>query len=173
VSPESATIWAGIISGIIGGGLAVIAALLAVHLGISKLEQTEIRRLRVECITNLYGLRFVTSEAPARPEDVARYMFELNRAVTLFADDTDTLNELRDFYESVKSKRADATDRMITLIKKMSATTALRVENLSDADVRAIFLLPMPPPPFVPAGFIVQQPSAPAVPGPIPPNAPR
>jgi hypothetical protein len=142
MSAETAAIWSGILSGTICGVLAIVGALAAVLKGIRDLEKNEIRRHRVECITSLYGLRFILSEGYSpRPEDVARFMFEINRAGALFAEDAAVLNGLRDFYESARSKNSDATDRLITLIKDMAQNTRLAIRNLSDADVRNTFML--------------------------------
>ncbi len=138
-----ATILAGVISGVLGGTLAIIGAILAVRKGVRDLERTEIRRLRVECITNLYGLRYaITDGFAARPDDQARFMFEMNRAGALFADDVEILRELRDFYEEVRAKKVDATARLIGLIKKMGRKTSLNVHELGDSDVRSTFTLP-------------------------------
>lgn len=115
---ESATIWAAVISGALAGGLAIIGAILAVRKGVRDLEQTEIRRQRVLCISNLYGLRYAITEGfAARPEDQAHFMYEINRAGALFADDPSILSDLRDFYDEVSSKaQKDATPRLIALI---------------------------------------------------------
>lgn len=143
MSVELATIIAGIISGALGGTLAIIGAVLAVQKGVRDLEGTEIRRLRVECITNLYGLRYaITDGFAARAEDQARFMFEINRAGALFADDVEILRELRDFYEEVRAKKADATARLVVLIKKMGRKTSLNLHELGDSDVRSTFTLP-------------------------------
>ncbi len=145
MSAESAAIWSGVLSGLICGAMAIVGALAAVLKGIRDLEKTEIRRQRVECITTLYGLRFVLSEGfSPRTEDVARFMFEINRAGALFGENRECLNCLRDFYESVRMKRVDAIDRMLTLIRIMASGTRLQLGNLSDADVRNTFLLPNP-----------------------------
>lgn len=137
------TIWSGIISGLLGGGLAVLGAWIAVRIGIRDLERTEIRRQRVLCITNLFGLRYaLTAERTARAEDTASFMFEINRAGALFADFPEILNEIRDFYDSTKDKKPDAEARLIKVVKLMGERTLLRVKNLSDADVKKIFMLP-------------------------------
>ena len=136
-------IWSGIISGLLGGGLAITGALLAVSKGVRDLERTEIRRQRVLCITNLFGLRYaITEDQNARPDDKARFMFEINRAGALFADYPEILNEIRDFYESTRNKKPDAETRLIRVVKQMGEQTLLKVKNLSDADVKNIFMLP-------------------------------
>jgi hypothetical protein len=146
MTAEIANILAGVISGVIGGGLAILGALLAVRKGVRDLEENEIRQQRVTCIANLYGLRFALSpELSARPEDQARFMFEINRAGALFADDPEILNGIRDFHDAVRSKKdpTEATNRFITLIRKMGQQTRLHVQTLSDADVKSTFLLPV------------------------------
>jgi len=89
MTPETATIVGGVVSGILGGGLAVGGALWAVGRGIRNLEDAEIRRNRVSCVTNIYGLCPIFSSTPAkdppRTEDVAAFSFEINRAKLLFA----------------------------------------------------------------------------------------
>ena len=102
MSPQTATILEGVISGLLGGGLSVLAVLW----GVRNLEKTEIRRERVSCITNLYGLRYALSDGfSARAEDQAHFMFEMNRAGALFAHDHEILNDIRDFYEVVRTKK--------------------------------------------------------------------
>jgi hypothetical protein len=146
MSAETAAMWSGILSGAICGGSAIVGAIWAVRKGLRELEETEIRRQRVECITSMYGLRFVLSDPSAgfspRPEDVARFMFEFNRAGALFAKDGEVLNGLRDFYESVRTKTGDPTSQLIALIKNMARNTRLEIGTLSDTDVKNIFTLP-------------------------------
>ncbi len=150
MSIEAVTIFAGALGGLICGGLTFFGAFYAVKKGIEDLELSEIRRIRVECITSLYGLRFaITDGFSARPEDLSRFMFEMNRAGALFADDEDTLNGLRDFYDSVAKKKPDATTRLMAMIKSMGKQTSLKLNRLSDADVASTFTLPA-------AGIIVQ-----------------
>ena len=75
--PSIATIAAGILCGLIGGALAFFGAILAVKLGVKDLEATELRRQKLDCIVNLYGLRYVLSPEPVqRDEDRTRFMFE-------------------------------------------------------------------------------------------------
>lgn len=77
MSSEAAASWSGISSGAICGGLAIAGAIAAVLKGVRDLEETEIRRLRVEeCMTCLYGMRFAPGDrsrsfSPQR-EDVSR-----------------------------------------------------------------------------------------------------
>jgi hypothetical protein len=119
------------------------------------LEDTEIRRQRVSCIINLYGLRFVLGENGQgfflRADDTAQLMFELNRAGALFANSADVLNDLRDLHDALRAKKVDPTDRLIALLKKMGKQTKLRIDRLGDADVKNTFRLNLPvaPPPVV------------------------
>jgi hypothetical protein len=151
VTSEAATIISGVLSGVFGGGLAVVGAVLAVRWGVRDLEETEIRRQKVNCITSLYGLRFVLGEIAegsfVRIEDLDQFMFEINRAGALFAEQTGILNDLRDFHDVLKTRKVDPTDRLVALLRKMGAQTKLRMDYLSDADVKNVFRLNLPVPP--------------------------
>ena len=148
MNSEAATILAGAISGALGGTLAVFGALRAVRNGIRDLEEVEIRRQRVSCITSLHGLRFILSvrppSVPPRPEDIAAFSFEINKAGLLFADDMDILKDLRDFREAVINN-VDATALWVRLIRKMGAQTRLHVEGLSDSDLTNAFYVQTKP----------------------------
>ena len=79
-----AAIVAGVLSGLLGGGIAAWGAWYAVKTGVSDLEATERRRQKISCVINLYGLRYVLSPDPVqRDEDRTRFMFEIGRAGAL------------------------------------------------------------------------------------------
>jgi hypothetical protein len=144
---EVATILAGVISGGVGGSLAVVGALWAVRRGIRDLEDVEIRRHRVTCITNLYALRHILGVRPPAPppraEDAAAFAFELNRAGLLFANNQRVLNDLRDFHDLI-TKNVDATPQLLALLKHMAEQTRLDVSGLSDADIRNVLNVSVP-----------------------------
>jgi len=76
----------GILSGVIGGVLSIDRSNRGGYMGIRKLEESEIRKQKVDCIVNLYGLRYVMVEGHAHSaEDRSRLAFEMNRAGVLFA----------------------------------------------------------------------------------------
>ena len=111
-------------------------------MGIRKLEESEIRKQKVECIINLYGLRFVMVEGHDHSaEDRSRLAFEMNRAGVLFAEDSEVQKNIRDY-------KAKATnDVLIALIHNMGKTTKLRTDQLSNADIESVFLAKVPGPP--------------------------
>lgn len=141
MTAETATILEGIISGVLGGSLAVVGALWAVHNGIRDLEDVEIRRHRVTCITNMYALRYIFGvmppAGPPRAEDAAAFAFEINRAGLLFADTPGILNDLRDLHDAINKNR-EASPQFLALIKHMAAQTRLHLDQLSDADLKNV-----------------------------------
>lgn len=62
-------------------------------------------------------------------------MFEMNRIPMLWSDDAATLKDLRDFYAERNN------DRLLKLLRSMSKKTKFQLENLSDTDIRNIFLV--------------------------------
>jgi len=164
-----ATILSGIFCGLIGGALAFLGAKRAVKEGVRDLEETEIRRQKLDCILNLYGLRYVLGQGPCcRDEDRTRFMFEISRASALFAEDVEVQKGMRDFHAGIKrdDPEAQRTDRLISLIKQMSESARCPIQALSDTDVRNIFLLPLQNP--LGAPVIIQQ--VPQNPGHPPPG---
>ena len=124
---------AGLIGAIIGGLLAYRGAIYAVNRASQDLEQSEIRRLKVECITALTGLRWVISDMPIKPvEYKARLMFELNRIPALWANEPEVLINLRDF------QTYGGNDRFVVLVRSLGSSTKLSIESLSDSDLRTI-----------------------------------
>lgn len=112
-----------------------------------QLEQTEIRRQKVECIVALFGLRFVLGNNPAFPEFRAQFMYALNKIAVLWADDANVLKNLRDFYGSVQQANQsvgtghDANQRLVILIRSLGTTTKLPLESIGDKDITDIFML--------------------------------
>jgi hypothetical protein len=144
MTADVATILEGIISGGIGGSLAVIGALWAVRNGIRDLEDVEIRRHRVTCVTNLYALCPIFSNKPPgalpREQDVAAFSFEINRAKVLFAGTPSVTNDIRDLHLTL-SKNMDAGPQFFSLIKHMGEQTRLHLNQLSDADLTTVLNL--------------------------------
>ncbi len=141
MTAQAATILEGIISGGLGGTLAVIGALWAVRHGIGDLEDVEIRRHRVTCVTNLYALCPIFSNKPQgipREQDVAAFSFEINRAKLLFADTTSVTNDIRDLHLTL-NKNVDAGPQFFALIRHMGEQTRLHLDHLSDADLTTVF----------------------------------
>ena len=177
----TATIIAGVLSGLIGGTIAAWGAWYAVKVGIKAgvkdLEETELRRQRIACVINLYGLRYVLSAGPVqvqRDEDRTQFMFEMGRAAALFAHDVEIQKKLRDFYAAVQAtpkpedlSHAAASERstnlLVGIIKEMSRSVNFPIQNLSDTDVRATFTLPLVNPmggPIIINNLQAPQPSA-------------
>jgi len=192
-----AAIVAGILCGLLSGGIAAWGAWYAVRTGVRDLEATERRRQKISCVINLYGLRYVLSPDPVqRDEDRTRFMFEIGRATALFADNQEVQKRLRDFYSAVQSgnqlKRevtarqqtgnpdpqdagrlqaadANSTGLLVSVIKELSRGANFPVQSLSDSDVRNIFTIGL----SNPAGFstLIMNPQQP--PGSVPPQRTR
>lgn len=135
----------GLIGAVVGGALTVWGSLKTLNMTMSNLERAEIRRMKVECVVNLAGLRFIFSEArpglvpiPADAE-IVKLMFELNRIPILWADDAEVLKAVHDFHAEPTNK-----DRLFAIIRRTANTTSLHTSNLADADINAVFQLSRP-----------------------------
>jgi len=126
--------------------MAIWGSMKSLNMTTANLERAEIRRLRVECVTNLAGLRFLfgdklppgQSPIPADAE-IVKFMFELNRIPILWADDKQVLNSVRSFHAEPTNK-----DRLFAIIRHTARTTSLGEDNLPDADMNAVFQLSRP-----------------------------
>ena len=100
----------------------------------SDLESTEIRRQKVECLVALYGLRRVISHGGGNVPDEfrARFNSEINKVVARWADDSEAMKNFRD-YAAEKTP-----DRLVTLLRRLGASTKLPINMLGDADVRGV-----------------------------------
>jgi hypothetical protein len=114
----------------------------------TNLERAEIRKLRVECVTNLSGLRFVlgevlpTGQIPILTDaDIAKFMFEMNRIPLLWADNPEVLTSVRNYQADTVNK-----DKLFAIIRAAATTTALGVHNLSDVDMNTVLRLSRPTP---------------------------
>ena len=123
-----------IFSAIIGGVLALVGAIWAVREAAKGLENSEIRRQRIDCVSNLVGLRYTITSANISNEDRSSLLFELNRITILWSDNSAVLMRMREFY----SNRTN--EGFMRLVRAMAQTTALNVENISDADLGNVFL---------------------------------
>jgi hypothetical protein len=81
----------------IAGYAAIRASVRAVDRGFDRLEQQEIRRMKVECVVNMAGARFVLDRVNPNNEDQARFNVELNKIPVLFADDESVMRHYRLF----------------------------------------------------------------------------
>jgi hypothetical protein len=94
---------ANILGGIAGRLVGGLLALKAVKDGVRQLEEQEVRRLRVQCVVDIMGLRHILSDAPVHTgvsEDWARFTTAINKIPVLFADSTAILDSYREFVES-------------------------------------------------------------------------
>jgi uncharacterized membrane protein len=122
-----------IISSIIGGILAMVGAVWAVRKTSRSLELDEIRRSRVECLSNLIGLRYTITKSILSQDDRSRRSFELNRIPILWSDDQAVLEAVREFHA------AQTETRLIAIIRAMGRNSKFPVENLTDTDLSNIF----------------------------------
>ena len=67
----------------------------------------------------------------------ARLIYEMNKISPLWADDPEVMKNLRDYYAERNN------ERFILLLRNLGNTTKLSTGELSDADIRGVFLLPM------------------------------
>jgi hypothetical protein len=101
MAPELTSALIGFVAALIGAGIAgymgIHAAVKAVDRGFDRLEHQEIRRMKVECVVNPAGARFVLDNRNPNPEDQARFDVELNKIPVLFADDETVMRPYRLF----------------------------------------------------------------------------
>jgi hypothetical protein len=129
---------AAIFGALVGGATAYRAAVKGFKMNSLAVESTEIRRQKVECVINLSGLKWVLGSYQLVPDEFkARFLFELNRISVLWSHDRETMRSLRDFF-------ADrSNERLVSLVRRLSASVNLPTEELSDAEIQIIFSLPM------------------------------
>ena len=139
----------GVLGAVVGGTMTVFGSRKVLSTSMANLERAEIRKLRVECVTNLAGLRFLfgdvlppgQSAIPADAE-LVKFMFEMNRIPMLWADDPEVMNALRNFSADTGNK-----DKLFAIIRATGKTTSLGVHNLSDVDMNTVLRLSRPTPP--------------------------
>jgi hypothetical protein len=128
----------GMLGAIVGGSFTVWGAIKAVKMTSQDLESAEIRRQKVECLVSLTGLRFVIgNNSSALDEYKSRFMYQINKIPSLWADDSEVMKNLRDFHAE------NNNDRFILLLKNLGRTTKVATDRLSDADLKTVSLLPL------------------------------
>ncbi|MDP8989967.1 MAG: hypothetical protein M3N41_07795 [Acidobacteriota bacterium] len=128
----------GIVGAVIGGSLAVWGAIKAVEKTSQDLESTEIRRQKIVCIVAIHGLRWVIGDGvKAQDEYKSRFMYEMNKIPSLWADDAEVMKNLRDFHAERNN------ERFIALLRHLGSNTKLSTGQLSDADFRTVSQLPL------------------------------
>jgi hypothetical protein len=87
-------------------------------------------------LVNLVGLRhtLANSAYAASSEDNAKIVFEMNRAVALWADDTKVSNLLRDV------RAGQTVDNFTRLLRAMSEHVDIPLDRLSDDDLHGLFV---------------------------------
>ncbi len=65
----------------------------------------------------------------------SRFMYEMNKIPSLWADDPEVMKNLRDFHAE------NNNDRFVMLLRNLGRTTKISTEKLSDADLKTISLL--------------------------------
>ncbi len=124
----------GLVGALVGGGLAVWGAIKAVNKTSHDLELAEVRRQKVACIVALTAFRWVLGQNQAPQEFRASFISELNKIPALWSDDPEVLKNVRDLL----AERTN--DRLILLLRSLGKS-GLSINNLSDADLRDVFLL--------------------------------
>ncbi len=113
-----------------------MGAIKAVKMTSQDLEAAEIRRQKVGCLVALAGLRFTISNNPLVPDEYkSRFMYEMNKIPSLWADDPEVMKNLRDFHAE------NNNDRFVLLLRNLGRTTKISTEKLSDADFKTVSLL--------------------------------
>jgi hypothetical protein len=97
VSPALIGLVGALVGAAIAGWAAIYGAVKAVDRGFDRLEQQEIRRMKVECVVNMAGARFVLDRGKASDDDEARFNVELNKIPVLFADEESVMRLYRLF----------------------------------------------------------------------------
>jgi|ERR1017187_6147457 hypothetical protein len=127
----------GVVGAMVGGTMTVLGSKKVLTTSMANLERAEIRKLKVECLSNLIGLRFVTpAPTDQLPEYVSKWMFEMNRICVLWSDDPCVMKDLRDF-----NAEPSNIARLTKLFRTMGKTTTFHLDNLSDTDLGALFLM--------------------------------
>lgn len=130
---ETKEFWAALI-----GAVATISAVwIAVTLGLRKLRDTEMSRLRIKCVMELIAYRFVLGPtAVASTDGKTTFFAALNAIPGLFGHDSDIMRLLRDFREE-QPDRKNAT--LLKLIRAAAAITRVPLTAVSDVDLERLF----------------------------------
>jgi len=128
----------GLLGALIGGSFTAWSAIKAVKMTSQDLESAEIRRQKVECLVSLSGLRFVIGkDLSVSDEYKSKFMYQMNKIPSLWADDSEVMKNLRDFHSE------NNNDRFVVLLKSLGHTTKIKTEKLSDADLRTVSIVPL------------------------------
>ena len=106
----------GIAGAIVGGVFTVWGAIQTFRRTSQDLESAEIRRQKVECLVSLTGLRFVIGGIPVSDEYKSKFMYEMNKIPSLWANDPEVMKNLRDFHAE------NNNDRFILLLRNLGRT---------------------------------------------------
>ncbi len=130
---ETKEFWAALIV----AGATIVAVWIAVALGLRKLRDTEISRLRIKCVTELIAYRFVLAPtATISTDGTTTFFAALNAVPGLFGDDADIMRLLRDFREE-QPDRKNAT--LLKLIRAAAGVTKVPLAAVSDIDLERPF----------------------------------
>ncbi len=135
---ETKEFWAAMI-----GAVATISAVwIAVALGLRKLRDTEISRLRIRCVTDLIAYRFVLGPKTLVSADGKTAFFAaLNAIPGLFGHDADIMRLLRDFREEQPDRKTAA---LLKLIRAAAGVTGIPLTAVSDVDLERPFMEEIP-----------------------------
>ena len=135
---ETKELWAAVIGALIGAAATISAVWIAVGLGLRKLRDTEMSRLRIKCVTELIAYRFTLSpRAAAGIEGKTAFFAALNAIPGLFGHDVDTMRLLRDFREESADRKNAA---LLKLIRATAHATGIPLTAISDVDLERPFM---------------------------------
>lgn len=122
---------------LIGAAATISAVWFAVVLGLNKLRDTEMSRLRIKCVTELIAYRSILdSKAPASIEGRTTFMAALNAIPGLFGHDAAIMNLLRDVREEQPDRKTAA---LLQLIRNVAKITGVPLTFVSDIDLEHPF----------------------------------
>lgn len=126
---------ANILGGLVGGLVAGFFALKAVRDGVERLEEQEIRRLKVQCVISIMSLRHILTDAAdaGAPEDWWRLTAEVNKIPALFADSLSVLEKYGDFINSQNNLN------LIPLIRTLLADVKVTEKQLTNTELEEIW----------------------------------
>ncbi len=135
---ETKELWASVIGALIGAVATIGAVWIAVALGLRKLRDTEMSRLRIRCVTELIAYRFtIGPTAAAGIEGKTAFFAALNAIPALFGQDADIMRLLRDFREEGADRKNPA---LLKLIRATAVATSIPLAAVSDVDLERPFM---------------------------------
>lgn len=125
--------WAAII-----GALATISSVwLTVFLGLRKLRDTEMSRLRIKCVTEIIAYRFVlVPKSDFSIEGKTTFIAALNAIPSLFGQDDSIMRCLRDFREESSTRKNAA---LLKLIRAVAGVANVPITAVTDIDLEKPF----------------------------------